>query len=74
MLVKEGEREMNEKILKYREDAIHHMARDIEDLQNNGIDGEELWNAIDHDNYSYYSTQEDKVRAFEMAGYTVEIE
>jgi hypothetical protein len=65
---------MNAKILKYREEAIHQMARDIEDLQKNGIDGDELWDAINLNNYSCYSTEEDKIRAFEMAGYTVETE
>lgn len=63
---------MRKTILKYREDAIHHMANDIGHLEMNGISGEDLWEAININNYSYYCTEEDKIRAFEMAGYTIE--
>ena len=57
----------------YREDAVLQMASDIEYLEKDGLDCNELWDAIDINNYSIYSTEEDKIRAFEMAGYTVEL-
>lgn len=62
---------MSKSILTYREDAVHHMVYDIEYLEKNGLSGDDLWDAIDINNYSIYSTEDDKVRAFEMAGYTV---
>lgn len=64
---------MNAKIKKYREDAIHEMVNAIEYYESIGIDGDDLWDAIDLNNYSYYSKEEDKVEAFRRAGYDVEI-
>lgn len=63
---------MNANIKKYREDAIKQMADDIKYMENNGIDGDDLWEGIDLNNYSYYSKEEDKVEAFRRAGYDVE--
>ena len=63
---------MNANIKKYREDAIKQMVDDIKYMENNGIDGDDLWEGIDLNNYSYYSKEEDKVEAFRRAGYDVE--
>ncbi len=60
------------RIRKYREKAIMQMANDIEYFEKNGIDGDDLWEGIVLQQYSCYSTEEDKIRAFELAGYTVE--
>ena len=54
---------MNANIKKYREDAIKQMVDDIKYMENNGIDGDDLWEGIDLNNYSYYSKEEDKVEA-----------
>lgn len=64
---------MDAKIKKYREEAIRHMVDDIKYMEKNGIDGDDLWEGIVPDNYSYYSTLEDKVKAFKKAGYSVEL-
>ena len=64
---------MNANIKKYREDAIKQMVDDIKYMENNGIDGDDLWEGIDLNNYSYYSKEEDKVEAFRRVGYDVEI-
>ena len=63
---------MNANIKKYREDAIKQMVDDIKYMENNGIDGDDLWEGIDLNNYSYYSKEADKVEAFRRAGYDVE--
>lgn len=65
---------MNTKINKYKEDAIKHMIDDIKYLEKSGIEADEIWEGIDIQNYSYYCTEEDKIKAFEKAGYTVEME
>lgn len=65
---------MDATIKKYREDAIKQMVDDIRYLEDNGIDGDDLWDGIDLNQYSYYSKEEDKVEAFRRAGYDVTIE
>ena len=57
---------------KYREEAIKDMVRDIKSLEEDGLDGDDLWEAIDLHQYSYYATEEDKVKAFRKAGCSVE--
>jgi hypothetical protein len=57
---------------KYREEAIKDMVRDIKSLERDGLDCDDLWEAIDLHQYSYYATEEDKIKAFRKAGYTVE--
>ena len=57
---------------KYREEAIKDMVRDIKNLELDGLDCDDLWEAIDLHQYSYYATEEDKIKAFKKAGYTVE--
>ena len=64
---------MNEKTKKYRQDAIKQMVDDIKYLENNGLGADDIWEGIDIQNYSYYSTEEDKIKAFQMAGYYVEV-
>jgi hypothetical protein len=58
---------------KYREEAIKDMVRDIKSLEKDGLDGDDLWEAIDLRQYSYYATEEDKAKAFRKAGYSVEL-
>ena len=64
---------MNAKIKEYREDGIKQMIDDIRCLEENGIDGDDLWEGIILDQYSYYNTEEDKIEAFRRAGYEVTI-
>lgn len=64
---------MNSKIKEYREDSIEQMVEDIKDLESIGVDGDDLWESIRLCNYSFYSTEEDKIKAFKKAGYTVEL-
>lgn len=65
---------MNSKIKEYREEGIKMMVDDIRYMEENGIDGDDLWEGIILDQYSYYNTEEDKIEAFKRAGYTVEID
>jgi hypothetical protein len=58
-------------VRKYREEAIKDMVGDIKRLEKDGLDGDDLWEAIDLHQYSYYTTEEDKVKAFRKAGYSV---
>lgn len=63
-----------EDIKKFREDAIKLMVRDIKESDRNGVPPEEIWDNMNvKANYSYYSTEEDKIKAFKKAGFTVEI-
>lgn len=64
---------MNAKIKEYREEGIKMMVDDIRYMEENGIDGDDLWEGIILAQYSYYNTEEDKIEAFKRAGYTVEI-
>lgn len=61
-------------IKKYREDAIKMMIDDIKYFESLCINEDDLWDNINLCNYSYYSTEEDKVKAFQKAGYTVEFD
>lgn len=63
---------MNARIKEFREEGIKMMIDDIKYAEKNGIDGEDLWEGIILDQYSYYNTEEDKIEAFRRAGYTVE--
>lgn len=47
------------------------MINDIKYAEENGIDGDDLWEGIILDQYSYYNTEEDKIEAFRRAGYEV---
>ena len=62
------------KIKEFREEGIKMMIDDIKYAEKNGIDGDDLWEGIILDQYSYYNTEEDKIEAFRRAGYTVEID
>ena len=48
------------------------MVDDIMYLEKRGIEIDNIWDSIDLNNYSYYCTEEDKIKAFQKAGYTVE--
>ena len=61
----------NAKIKEFREEGIKMMIDDIKHSEENGIDGEDLWEGIILDQYSYYNTEEDKIEAFRRAGYEV---
>ena len=65
---------MSADIKKYREDAIKLMISDIKHMEKNGVGIDDIWEGIDLNNYSYYSTEADKIKAFQKAGYSVEIE
>lgn len=67
---------MNEraaKIKKWREDATKDMLADIKESDKNGVPPEEIWEMLRADSYSNYMTESDKVNAFRLAGFTVEI-
>ena len=64
----------NARIKELREEGIKMMIDDIKYAEKLGIDGEDLWEGIILDQYSYYNTEEDKIEAFRRAGYTVEID
>jgi predicted peroxiredoxin len=64
----------NARIKEFREEGIKMMIDDIKYAEKNGIDGDDLWEGIILDQYSYYNTEEDKIEAFRRAGYTVEID
>ncbi len=64
---------MNANIKKYREDAIKHMIRDIKYIDKNGVPPEEIWDNMNVKDYSYYATEEDKITAFQKAGFSIEI-
>jgi hypothetical protein len=61
------------KIKKWREDAIKDMISDIEESDKNGVPPDEIWETLRTDSYSNYMTESDKVKAFRLAGFTVEI-
>lgn len=61
------------KIKKWREDAITDMLADIEESDKNGVSPNEIWEMLRADSYSNYMTESDKVKAFRLAGFTVEI-
>ena len=59
----------------YRELAIKQMIDDIKYMDNNGVPPEEMWDNMNvKENYSYYATEEDKIKAFEACGFTIEFE
>ena len=64
----------NARIKEFREEGIKMMIDDIKYAEKLGIDGDDLWEGIILDQYSYYNTEEDKIEAFRRAGYTVEID
>ena len=64
---------MNTKIKEYRELGIKQMVDDIKYMENYGISGDDLWDGINLNQYSYYNTEQDKIEAFKRAGYDVEI-
>lgn len=55
-----------------RESRIRDIVGDIKHLAKLGITGAEAYESIDIGNYSYKTTEKDKIEAFRRCGYTIE--